>query len=192
LLLPGGTHASLADPASLALLCLAVCTPTATASVVPTATATTPLALTATRTPVLASAPTNVPSGWKVLATTDFSLAYPPDWTTQLWPDGGYAIETPTQQPQVIVTAKPKGDVSPYCRPDSPGAQQTTFAGLPMKYMLDGRGAADPVRLRLFANAQHTCYLLQADDFSAGAAMQAQDEAILATFRPDEATPWSC
>lgn len=177
---------------ALVLLSVVACAPTATGSVSPTATRTAILrsAPTVTPTPALAPTPTNVPAGWKVLATTYFSLAYPSDWTTQYWGD---SVEMPTQQPRVRVTAKPKGDVSPYCHLTSPDAQQTTFASLPMKYMLDQRGpGADPVRLWIFASARHTYYLLEADDFKANAATQAQDEAILATFRPDNATPWSC
>lgn len=38
----------------------------------------------------------------------------------------------------------------------------------------------------------HTLYVLDADDTQAGTAAQAQDEAILGTFRPDDAAPWSC
>ena len=48
------------------------------------------------------------------------------------------------------------------------------------------------LRSWLFANRQRTLYSLQADDVQADATTQAEDEAILATFRPDNATPWSC
>lgn len=178
---------------ALALLGLAACAPTATGSVSATRTATLPSVPTATPTPALAPTPTNVPAGWKVLQTTHFSLAYPPDLTAQSSDGESYTVETSAQQPRVIVTAQPKGTVTPYCRLASPDAQQTTLAGLPMKYILDGRGpTADPVRLWLFANAQQTYYLLEADDFKADAATKAQDEAIFATFHPDNADPWKC
>ncbi len=48
------------------------------------------------------------------------------------------------------------------------------------------------LRAWFFANTQHTLYVLDADDTQADAATQAQDEAILGTFRPDNAAPWSC
>jgi len=38
----------------------------------------------------------------------------------------------------------------------------------------------------------HTLYVLDADDTQGGTAAQAQDEAILGTFRPDDAAPWRC
>lgn len=53
-------------------------------------------------------------------------------------------------------------------------------------------GAGSPVREWTFANAQRTVYTLYTDDTQAGAAVQALDEAVLATFRPDNADPWPC
>lgn len=184
------TRPTLALVGALALLCLAACVPTATVSVSPTVTATTPP--TATPTLVLAPTPANVPAGWQVLATTHFSLAYPPDWTIQTLSGGDprYFIVSPTKQSQVILEAQPQGDVSPYCLSAISGAQHTTFAGLPMTYLLTGEG--NGLRTWYFANAQHTLYLQDADDTQADAATQAQDEAILGTFRPDDADPWSC
>ena len=89
--------------------------------------------------------PVRVPVGWKVLATNNFSLASPPDWTTQslflgqYYPGDlitGYFIETPAQQYRLDVRALPKADLSLYRRLASPAAQQTTLAGLPMWYLL--------------------------------------------------------
>ena len=178
---------------ALALLCallyLTACTSPAVGSVSPTATATVPPAPTATPIPV-ASTPTNVPAGWKVLVTTYFSLAYPPDWTMQILSGPRYFISPPSQQSQLIVVATPQGDVSPYCYSATSGARHTTLAGLPMTYLLTGEG--DTLRTWLFANTQRTFYSLQAQDTQAPASLQAQDEAILATFRPDNAGPWSC
>jgi hypothetical protein len=171
----------------LALLCLAACAPMAAVRVSPTAT--TLPAPTATPTTVLAPMPTTVPAGWKVLATTHFSLAYPPDWT----PEGGEPMSTiwaPAKHSAGQVLALPRGDVTHYCRPESSGARPMTCATLPMTFQLTGRG--NTVRVWEFANAQQTRYQLSAGDMTAPAAVQAQDEVILATFRPDNATPWQC
>ena len=174
---------------ALALLCLAACVPTATVSVPPTATATTPP--TATPTPVLAPTPADVPVGWKVLATEHFSLAYPPDWTIQPPSDNpAYFIVSPTRQSELIVDVQPQGDVSRYCLPAASGAKHTTLAGLPMTYLITGEG--DGLRTWYFANTQHTLYGLDAEDTQDNAVTQAQDEAILSTFRPDNADPWQC
>jgi len=43
-----------------------------------------------------------------------------------------------------------------------------------------------------FVNTQGTGYELVADDTQLSSAIQAQNYAILATFRPDDAAPWSC
>lgn len=180
---------------ALALLCLAACVPTATVSVPPTVsvspspTATTPP--TATPAPVLAPTPADVPAGWQVLATEHFSLAYPPDWTIQPPSDNpAYFIVSPTRQSELIVDVQPQGDVSRYCLPAASGAKHTTFASLSMTYLITGEG--DSLRTWYFANAQHTLYGLDAEDTQADAATQAQDEAILSTFRPDNADPWQC
>ena len=172
------------------LLCLAACTPTARPATVGRAS-------TATH--------ARVPAGWKVLATAHFSLAYPPDWTTFSEFDAaqedavhitGYYIATPAQHAQLAVSALEKTDVSGSCRAPNPQTQSfqpTTLAGLPMGYLLvpypNGGGI---VRWWVFLNAQQTAYTLRAFDGGASAATQAQDDAILATFRPDNATPWKC
>ncbi|HEX9056445.1 MAG TPA: hypothetical protein VF818_02845 [Ktedonobacterales bacterium] len=176
-----------------ALLCLAACAPTATLRIVPTAT--TPPAPTATPSPVLAQTPTNVPAGWNVLATTYFSLAHPPNWTVEtLAVDQAYTILISPNQPAVQIFVVPHADVptylTPYCLPQSSGSRPTTFANLPMTYTLTGIN--NTVRAWRFANAQQTWYQLEVGDGGASAAVQAQDTAILATFRPDNATPWRC
>lgn len=43
-----------------------------------------------------------------------------------------------------------------------------------------------------FVNAQGTGFTLDADATQSGGATQAQDEDVLATFRPDIAAPWQC
>ncbi len=102
----------------------------------------------------------------------------------------GYYIATPAQHAQLGVSALAKADVSASCRATNPQTQppqQTTLAGLPMWYLRDVL-----VRWWVFVNAQQTAYTLRAFDGDASAATQAQDDAILATFRPDNATPWRC
>jgi hypothetical protein len=78
----------------------------------------------------------------------------------------------------------------PYCLPASSDAQRTTLANLPMAYERSGEGQAD--RLWVFANAQHTVYGLSVGDALSSSAIQSQDDAMLATFRPDNADPWPC
>jgi hypothetical protein len=179
-----------------ALLCLAACAPTATVRVPPTPT--TPPAPTATPTLAPAPTPTNVPAGWAVLDTAHFSLAYPPDWTPQTYPqqDGSvlYVITAPDKQAGVRVSVQEHVPTStiggPYCVPANGDIQHTTLAGLPMAYMLSGEGLF--MRTWTFANAQSTVFTLDAEDAQSSSATKAQDEAILATFRPDNVTPWSC
>jgi hypothetical protein len=125
--------------------------------------------------------------------TTHFSLAYPPDWTLDTLSDEQfYTISAPAKHSAVQVLALPRADVKlSYCQPESSGAaRQTTFANLPMTFQLSGLGST--VRVWQFANAQQTWYARSAGDMTAPAAVQAQDEAILATFRPDNADPWPC
>lgn len=175
------------------LLGLAACSPTATVNVVATTPPSQP-----TRTPIptppLAPTPTNVPAGWKVLATQHFSLAYPPDWTITPVADSGstryFLKPPPPAQSQVIVEAQPQGEVTPYCPSAGSGAAHVTFASLPMTYWITGAG--NDLRQWAFADAQHTVYVLSADDAHFDAATQAQDTAILATFRPEIVVPWHC
>jgi len=167
----------------------------AAASTSATATATTQPTAAATPTPALAPTPANVPAAWAVLATTHFSIAYPSGWIVETLVDQqDYVIMSPTKQGEVGVIALQRADVkiyvAPYCQPASVGARRTTLAQLPMIFQLTG--LADTVREWRFANAQQTMYMLSAGDATSSAAIQAQDAAILATFRPDNATPWSC
>ncbi|HEY7781434.1 MAG TPA: hypothetical protein VIC85_14595 [Ktedonobacterales bacterium] len=174
-----------------ALICRAARAPTATVSVPATATA----QPTATPTPVLAQTPTNVPTGWNVLATTYFSLTCPPDWTVEtLAVDQAYTILLPPNQYAVQAMVFPHADVAtdltPYCHPESEGAQHTTVANLPMTLKFTGLG--NSVRVWRFANVDRTLYYLVAGDTLADGAAQARYKAIFATFRPDNATPWTC
>jgi hypothetical protein len=147
---------------------------------------------TATETPAITLAPTAdvIPSGWQVLDTQYFSVAYPQDWTTETLSGPRYFFWPPAKQSQVIVAVDPQGDVSPYCEGAVSGAQHTTFAGLPMTYVLGGQG--NDLRTWMFANTEHTFYQLSADDSQAGAALQTEDTTVLSTFRPNNSDPWAC
>src|SRR5487761_1917403 len=168
------------------LLCLAACAPTATVNARPTPTA--------TSTPVVAPTPTNVLAGWRILATTYFSLAYPPDWTpdTGSSSTGQFVIWAPARQDAVTVNVVLQAEVPPmeltlYCQPQREGARPTTLANLPMSLQLTG--LANSVRVWRFVNAQQTLYQLSVGDALTDAATQARHEAIFATFRPNIATP---
>lgn len=175
------------------LLGLAACTTTATVNVVATTTPSQPT-LTPVSTPPLAPTPSSIPAEWKVRATQQFSLAYPPDWSITQVADGGstrYFFKPPLPaQSQVIVEAQAQGDVAAYCPASGAGATQVTFAGLPMTYWITGAG--NDLRQWAFADAQHTVYVLSADDAHFDAQTQARDTAILATFRPGNSAPWHC
>lgn len=182
-----------------ALLCLAACAPTATVKAHPTPTATVNAFATSTTTPspFEAPTPTNVPAGWRVLATTYFSLAYPPDWMPQTdGPSTGqFVIWAPSRQDAVTVNVVLHVEVPPmeltlYCQPQREGARHTTLANLPMS--LQVTGLANSVRVWRFVNAQQTLYQLSVGDALTDTATQARHEAIFATFRPNIATPWHC
>jgi hypothetical protein len=55
-----------------------------------------------------------------------------------------------------------------------------------------GIGEGGYMRVWDFVNAQGTHFTLSALDAQGTTAVQAQDDSILATFRPDNAIPWSC
>jgi hypothetical protein len=174
-------------------------------SVSPSATATTRPTLTPTPTATLVPAPTpaNVPAGWTVLDTPHFSLAYPAGWSVRM-PDtntGGtiYFLAPPSPHDQgvtVMVYPGPpsvgSGGMAPFCvGPGRGGVGRVTLAGLPMAYQF-GVGEGASTRVWDFVNTQGTHFTLDAEDAQGAAAVQAQDNSIVATFRPDNAIPWSC
>jgi len=182
------------------LLCLAACDSAPSTVTSSTPTSTTLPSPTATATLVPAPTPTNVPSGWSVLAGLHFSLAHPADQQPYTKPDEAFSTGTD------YFFSLPDGSVTPvrvfvypqaqtslvasYCQPDSADNQHVTFAGLPMTFTLSGEGSV--LRSWLFVNAQHTAFAIQAEDNGADAATLAADEAILATFTPDDAAPVGC
>jgi hypothetical protein len=70
--------------------------------------------------------------------------------------------------------------------------QHTTLAGLPMTYYVNHHIMGLPLRDWSFVTAQGTAFSLEASDEQSSSATQAQDDAILTTFRPDNADPWRC
>jgi hypothetical protein len=129
-----------------------------------------------------------------------FSLAYPLGWTVETQPPDDvypytiYFILLPSGAASAVrLSVQPHAQSSyltAYCAPVSADWQHLTFAGLPMGYTLTGEGSA--MRSWYFVNARGTAYSLQASDANADVATQVQDEAILATFRPDIANPLKC
>jgi hypothetical protein len=127
-----------------------------------------------------------------------FSLAYPSGWTPQTNPqqDGSiiYLITPPNNQPAVSVLVQdhvPDATIrASYCGPLPSGVQRTTLAGLTMTYGITGEGQSD--RAWGFINAQRTIFALDAGDAQSSRAIQAQDDAVLVTFRPDDPTPYAC
>ncbi len=182
----------------LALLGLAACapitTPTTTASATPTWTPYPIYTPTSTATLIPAATPTNVPAGWSVLDVHDFSIAFPQGSKHDYFPQGDGsllytiqpAVKVIIQEHQVAALIK-----ETYCSPTTPGAQQVTLAGLPTIYGLVGEEGGNK-RDWMFIDAQGTSYELIADDTTDSSDIQAQDDAILATVRPANTTPWSC
>lgn len=169
-----------------------VATPTATVPPIPTATAT----------PIPAPTPLNVPAGWTVLVGLHFSLAYPNGWTVQSYPSNNgsiiYVLEpanTNNQGVEVYAFQAPQtariSDLSTYCLPQSAGVSRSMLAGLPMAY-LGVTGEGNNMRSWSFVNTQRTIYALDALDAQGTAAVQAQDNVSLNTFRPDNPIPWQC
>jgi hypothetical protein len=125
-------------------------------------------------------------------------MAYPPNWTVEGATDvpaQSYVIWAPAKQSAVQVFVVPQAEVPQaemtfYCQPESSGARHTTLANLPMTFQLTGLD--NSVGVWRFVNSQQTLYLLEAGGVMASPAIQAQDTAIFTTFRPDDATPWSC
>jgi hypothetical protein len=104
-----------------------------------------------------------------------------------------YLLSSPGDQMAVRVLVQEHvqdPSIGAYCAPVSGDFRHVMLAGLPMTYAVSGEGLA--MRSWGFANAQRTVFALDASDAQSSGAFQAEDDAILATFRPDNATPWSC
>jgi hypothetical protein len=155
----------------------------------------TPLSLPAAPTPA------HVPAGWQVLHGPPVSFAYPPGWTVNLpQPNtagaNAYALVLPNAssgQGVVVGFGKlpPGAEVSAYAPYCQRGMQHTTLADLPMVYF-SGDGEASDERTWWFVNADGVMFTLGTSDLLSPAATRAVDDAILATFTPYDATPYSC
>lgn len=128
--------------------------------------------------------------------TPHFSIAYPQGWAQEYDPQQDRSLlytvvpsnPGPQQRPvDVTVQGHASSEGAFYCAPSN-GFQQVTLAGAPMIRGLVGEEGGNK-RQWDFVNAQGTSFILVADDTQSGSAIQAQDDAILATFRPDNATP---
>lgn len=169
------------------------------AKTVPTATstATMPPSPMATAIPAgSAPTPTNVPTGWQVYVGPHFSIAYPAGWSVSPNPQADnspshpnvvYALAMPDGTSHVSIGETDNVDAATI-QSDFCGSQgsRVTLAGLPMRYQVDSSGVN---RSWEFVTTLGTVYGLTTIDGNKGADIQQQDQAILATFRPEYTTP---
>jgi len=138
-----------------------------------------------------------VPAGWQVYSGPHFTIAYLAGGSVT----SSVQANSTAQRPNVVygITAQGKYAVTvneqdnwddatiqnDFCR--NPTNDPTvTLAGLPMRYSTGAGGAG---RSWLFITDKGTVYGLGTDDGYAGKDVQAQDNAILATFRAEYTTP---
>lgn len=135
--------------------------------------------------------PTNVPAGWQVYSGTHFTIAYPSGWTTTVSPaqtglmGGGIVLTDPATSGQVTVSETwgySQSQLQAMCQLQGAAV---TLAGLSMKYSV-GEGVH---RNWLFIDSHGTAYTLDAMDANQSQSVQQQHDNILATFRPDDASP---
>ncbi len=82
--------------------------------------------------------------------------------------------------------------LAPYCFGSGEvGVPRVPLAGLPVAY-LSGEGEAGNIRSWTFVNTQPTEYRISTVDSLDTAAVQAQNNSVLARFRPDNVQPWAC
>jgi hypothetical protein len=151
--------------------------------------------------PVGTPSPTLVPrpSSWPVYHGAHFTLAYPSGWTSEATPQGNstpsspdvvYSFVSPDRTTAVQVNESDGLDVATVQQICASQARDALvmFAGLPMRY--SPMVAGGRVRQWTYVTDRGTVYGLAADDYygtaSSSDAIRAQNEAILATFRPDE------
>ena len=143
------------------------------------------LSLSGAQTP--ASPATSEPAGWTVYHGDHFSIAYPAGWSTSTpaIEDGGQTavivLSGPKPRDQIGVTEirTVPANTAPCA---AGGTQSVRLAGLPMRYaVVEGVHRV----WSYFTNA-HIEYALSALDADQSPEIQAQHDAILATFRPDD------
>ena len=155
-----------------------------------TATSTVVHVPTATPVPVPPT-PTNVPAGWQVYFGTHFTIAYPANWTMMPSPHqqglqgGGVTLSNQDNTGLVSVVESygySQSELQALCQLDG---TPKILAGIQMKYVV-GEGVH---RNWSFVNSNGIEYSLDALDATQPQDVQAVDDSILATFRPDDATP---
>lgn len=150
-------------------------------------------ATTATMPPPTATATVpGTPSGWSVYRGDHFTIAYPPQWSYTPIPPGQVGNDTlssvvlngpqPRAQIQINETTFTQDEFANFCT--SAGRTATQLAGLPMRYAL----IEGVHRSWIFVSAERISYELSTFDGDWPANMQAQQNSILATFRPDDTT----
>jgi hypothetical protein len=146
----------------------------------------------ATTTPPPAATTTvpGTPPGWSIYHGAHFTIAYPPQWSASNPTTGaGQGVvlvltgPQPRDQIEVIEDDGVTSDqVANYCAPT--GGTPRPLAGLAMSY-----STAEGVhRVWVFVDNANSGYFLSTLDLDQSSAMQAQHDAILATFRPDDRT----
>jgi hypothetical protein len=135
--------------------------------------------------------PTNVPPGWQVFFGSHFTIALPPDWSL-----AGYGATQTGQMGRIyqfqngrhimyVAVGETYGftpaELQDLCKQL---ASPVMLAGIPMHYML----ASGFYRGWFYINSQSHEYSLIAGDGALSSDTQATDDAILATFRPDDPT----
>jgi hypothetical protein len=136
--------------------------------------------------------PTNVPPGWKVYLGPSFTIALPPDWSlagygsAQTGQMGGIYQFQNGRHIMYVAVGETFGftpsQLQDLCKQVLESS--VLLAGIPMHYTL----ASGFYRSWFYINSQNHEYGLTAGDGVLSPDIQATDDAILATFRPDDPT----
>jgi hypothetical protein len=135
--------------------------------------------------------PTNVPPGWQVFFGPHFTIALPPDWSlagygsAQTGQMGGIYQFQNGRHIMYVAVGETYGftpsQLQDLCKQL---VSPVMLAGIPMHYTL----ASGFYRSWFYINSQNHEYGLTAGDGVLSPDIQATDDAILATFRPDDPT----
>lgn len=173
---------------AILLAVMSGCGTVAAQTAAPTSTPTVVDIPTATPVPVPPT-PTNVPAGWQVYFGIHFTIAYPANWTMTPSPHqqglqgGGVTLSNPDNTGLVSVVESygySQSQLQSICQFDG---TPKMLAGIQMRYVL-GEGVH---RNWSFVNSNGVEYSLDALDATRPQAVQALDDSVLATFRPDDA-----
>lgn len=138
--------------------------------------------------PAPTQTPVYAPAGWTAYRGDHFTIAYPTGWTEhQTTSNGGQSSVIALTGPQprdlieVVETANvTQADVPAYC--GAAGQTPLQLAGLRVTYQV----VEGVHRTWTFVTDKQISYQLSTFDGDSSATMQAQSDAILATFRPDD------